>query len=336
MADTTKQVDIIPLEEYKLPPLGHAISGAVGSTFANLFIYPLDISTTRLQLDAVKKKGAGNEKSGLIETILEIYKTEGGVRGLYAGLGADTLATVLSSFIYFYCYTALRNVQEKFNQSLGRTAQLNIAQELFLGAEAALISRLFTTPVSNVTTRLQTAGKQEKRKGFFETVREIHAERGVSGFWTGYRASMILVSNPSITYFVFEKFKAFYMRANRKSGLSSLEIFFISAIAKSIATMVTYPFIFVRTSMVASSKGDEKGKAPITEKPKKGMRDILKDTIERDGVVGIYKGMRAQIIKGFFNQGIMYMIKDYVASYLTLIFYASFKLRLSAREKTLN
>lgn len=36
-------VAIIPFEEYKLPPVGHAISGAVGSSIANLFIYPLDM-----------------------------------------------------------------------------------------------------------------------------------------------------------------------------------------------------------------------------------------------------------------------------------------------------
>lgn len=38
-----KGTDILPFEDYKLPPLGHAISGAVGSTIANLFIYPLDM-----------------------------------------------------------------------------------------------------------------------------------------------------------------------------------------------------------------------------------------------------------------------------------------------------
>lgn len=124
------------------------------------------------------------KSKGLIETILAIYKNEGGFHGLYAGLGADTLATVLSSFLYFYCYTALRNVQETFNKSMGKKAQLNVAQELFLGAEAALISRFFTTPVSNVTTRLQTAGKDDK-KGFVETMHDIHREKGITGFWSG-------------------------------------------------------------------------------------------------------------------------------------------------------
>jgi hypothetical protein len=34
---------IVSFEDYKLPPVVSAISGAVGSTIANLFIYPLDM-----------------------------------------------------------------------------------------------------------------------------------------------------------------------------------------------------------------------------------------------------------------------------------------------------
>ncbi|KAI8371132.1 mitochondrial carrier domain-containing protein [Blakeslea trispora] len=306
---------IVPFEDYKLPPLGHAISGAVGSTIANLFIYPLDISTTRLQL-----KGETEKDEGILETIKAIYKNEGGIKGLYAGLESDTLATVLSSFIYFYCYTALRNVQEKFNANVGKSsAQLNVAQELFLGAEAALVSRFFTTPVSNVTTRLQTAG--HKSKGFKEIALDILKEKGITGFWTGYRASIILVSNPSITYFVFEKIKAIYMKAQKKTSLSGLEVFLFSALSKSIATMITYPFIFLRTRMI-SGKGKKK---------QQGMLATLKEVVQENGVSGLYKGMQAQITKGFFNQGIMYMIKDYVATYLALAFYHSYKLRNRAK-----
>ncbi|KAI8364868.1 mitochondrial carrier domain-containing protein [Choanephora cucurbitarum] len=306
---------IVPFEDYKLPPLGHAISGAVGSTIANLFIYPLDISTTRLQL-----KGETEKDQGILETIKTIYEKEGGIKGLYAGLESDTLATILSSFIYFYCYTALRNVQEKFNVNAGKTsAQLNVAQELFLGAEAALVSRFFTTPVSNVTTRLQTAGHEAK--GFKETALEILKQKGITGFWTGYRASIILVSNPSITYFVFEKIKTIYMRAQKKTALSSLEVFLFSALSKSVATMITYPFIFLRTKMV-SSKDKQK---------EQGMLATLKKVIQENGFLGLYKGMQAQITKGFFNQGIMYMIKDYVATYLALVFYHSYKLRMRAK-----
>ncbi|KAI8975959.1 mitochondrial carrier domain-containing protein [Pilobolus umbonatus] len=306
-------MEISSFEDYKLPPLGHAISGAIGSTIASLFIYPLDIATTRLQL----KEGSERKKT-LRGTIEDIYHKEGGLKALYVGLEADTVATVLSSFIYFYCYTALRNVQEKLNSRLGKsTAELDIVQELFLGAEAALISRLFTTPVSNMTTHFQTNGINNK-KSVKEIALEIMKEQGITGFWAGYRASIVLVSNPSITYFVFEKIKSFYTRLGKRQ-LTSAQVFLFSACAKSLATMITYPFIFLRTQMVSQKESQQ------------GMMDTFRAVVERDGYRGLYKGMRAQIIKGFFNQGIMYMIKDYVATYLALMFYHSYKIRMKAK-----
>lgn len=109
------------------------------------------------------------------------------------------------------------------------------------------------------------------------------------------------------------------MRAQNKSSLSSIEVFLFSALAKSIATMVTYPFIFLRTQMIGN------------QQKQKRLSDILKSVVKKDGYIGLYKGMQAQITKGFFNQGIMYMIKDYVATYLALAFYQSFKLRMKAK-----
>lgn len=87
---------------------------------------------------------------------------------------------------------------------------------------------------------------------------------------------MVLVSNPSITYFVFEKVKDMYLRTRKMSALSSLQVFFISALAKTVATMITYPFIFVRTSMIATKKKDS-------------MVSIFHQVIQRHGLSGLYK-----------------------------------------------
>ncbi|ORX48281.1 mitochondrial carrier [Hesseltinella vesiculosa] len=324
----TGRESIVPLEQYKLPPVGHAISGAVGSLISNFIIYPIDISTTRIQLE---KKGSNSDRSSLLAMIKKIYN-EGGIQGLYTGLAPDSLATVLSSFIYFYCYSALRNLQEGVNRSWGRPAALNIYQELFLGAEAALISRFFTSPVSNITTRLQASTNSQD--SFAGVAKHIYKQKGITGFWTGYRASMVLVSNPSITYFVFEKLKALYLRSSNKPVLSSWHIFFFSAFAKSIATMITYPFIFIRANMIASS---DKGKEPMRDgqpaepKQRQNLFQLLRKVVERDGPSGVYKGMRAQITKGFFNSGILFLIKDYVATYLTVVFYAAYKMRQQSK-----
>ncbi|ORZ24456.1 mitochondrial carrier domain-containing protein [Absidia repens] len=353
--DSTKN-GVLPFEQYKLPPVGHAISGAVASILSNLIIYPIDIATTRLQLEQKRTDSDGssnldskrkNGQGGLVAMIRQIYD-QGGIEGLYMGLGADSVATLLSSFIYFYCYTALRNLQEKMNTSMGKqSAALNVYQELFLGAESALVSRFFTSPVSNITTRLQTNNGKHKQS-FMDIAKDIYHEKSITGFWTGYRASIVLVSNPSITYFVFEKLKAMYLRANNKTTLTSLQIFLFSALAKSVATMITYPFIFLRANMVGGSSGKTSNNDGIEresetteegqQKQQKslGMLVLLKQVIEKEGFSGLYKGMKAQITKGFFNSGILFMIKDYVATYLTLVFYASYKLKMARRNGVMN
>jgi adenine nucleotide transporter 17 len=111
------------------------------------------------------------------------------------------------------------------------------------------------------------------------------------------------------------------MRTHKKSSLTGLQVFLFSAIAKSLATMITYPFIFLRTRMIGSKEKTQQN----------GIIATFKSVIEKDGYSGLYKGMQAQITKGFFNQGIMYMIKDYVATYLAFVFYHSFKLRMRAK-----
>lgn len=93
---------------------------------------------------------------------------------------------------------------------------------------------------------------------------------------------------------MFEKLKQFYLAANKKSTLSSLEVFLFSALSKTIATMITYPFIFVRTSMVAKKTGEDysddvKGKEEKASERKKGMIAIMKYVIAREGPRGIYK-----------------------------------------------
>jgi len=83
----------------------------------------------------------------------------------------------------------------------------------------------------------------------------------IPGFWSGYRSSILLTVNPSISYYLFELFKSTFspglFTLSRKSARSSkshapLEVFLFAAISKSIASTVTYPFILAKTRMQVS------------------------------------------------------------------------------------
>ncbi|KAG0211738.1 hypothetical protein BGX28_007500 [Mortierella sp. GBA30] len=298
------------------------------------------------------------------DAIRKIYATEG-FKALYSGLGSDTIATLTSNFVYFYVYMALRQRKEHSRKS----GQLSTLQELFLGAEAGIISRFFTAPIHVVTTRQQVMGKDvlhqqnresgnnndnlESKVSARSIIRDIYRDDGITGFWAGYAPTVILSINPSITYFLFETIKKFIVARQTRAvtgtnpsksvlaaaaSLTSLQIFFISACSKAIASFLTYPLILTKTKLQTKTEEVEHNNSglgqelPESESEKKekgfnGISDVFRTVIKDKGISGLYTGCQGQVVKGFFSFGLMYMIKDRVVAWMLTVFLAIHKMR---------
>ncbi|KAG9062623.1 hypothetical protein KI688_004925 [Linnemannia hyalina] len=319
-------------------------------------------TTTRvLSSSATPKKRV--HYTSVPDAIRKIYASEG-FSALYSGLGSDTIATLTSNFVYFYVYMALRQRKEHSRSS----GQLSTFQELFLGAEAGVISRFFTAPIHVVTTRQQVVGKdqlqqQQQPQGTPGTtgkaqkvsarsiIREIYAQDGITGFWAGYAPTVILSINPSITYFLFETIKKSILARQLQAAhsgssspaksvlaaaasLTSLQIFFISACSKAIASFLTYPLILTKTKLqtkvqdndTTTNLGDVE-KQDDQPKSFNGIADVFKTVIKDKGIAGLYTGCQGQVVKGFFSFGLMYMIKDRVVAWMLTLFLAIHKMR---------
>ncbi|KAI8851486.1 mitochondrial carrier domain-containing protein [Chytridium lagenaria] len=255
----------------KLSPFGDALSGAAGAVFAN--------TLTRLQVQnkAIAHLNPSQHYKSGVDALLKILKNEG-VPGLYAGLGAGLLGTLL------------------------------------LGAAAGALSQLFTLPIAVVTTRQQTTPTSERK------------EEGIPGLWKGLKASLVLCVNPAITYGMFERLKTLWLKKKAASGaplrLSAGEIFLIGAMSKTLATVVTYPYIMAKVRMQWRPPKDQKG---LTEKQKNSIKytgsiDVLKKVFESDGLMGWYKGMQTQITKAVLCQAILFVGKDQISLYTLMLF----------------
>ncbi|KAJ3194930.1 ADP/ATP carrier protein [Irineochytrium annulatum] len=317
----------------KLSPFGDALSGAAGAVFANTVVFPLDVVKTRLQVQnkAIAHLNPSQQYNNAFDAILKILKTEG-FAGLYAGMGAGLLGTVASSFSYFYFYSSIRT---RYTSSLAKGKEISTAMELILGAAAGAMSQLFTLPIAVVTTRQQTTATSE-RKTFMETMREILKDEGISGLWKGLKASLVLCVNPAITYGVFERVKALFIKRKLARGLEGKvgpgEIFLIGALSKTLATVVTpfdliiwlsqYPYIMAKVRM---QWRPPKNVAGLSEKQINSIKysgsiDVLKKVFESDGLIGWYKGMQTQITKAVLCQAILFVGKDQFAAYTLMLF----------------
>ncbi|CAO3691777.1 unnamed protein product [Rhizopus stolonifer] len=261
-----------------LPPIGHATAGSAGAMFASSIVYPLDIIKTRIQVQA--KDGSGEDHyNSAWDGIKRIVEKEG-ISGLYAGLGSSLIGTASTNFTYFYCYSFLReNYNKRYNPGRGT---LSTALELTLGAAAGALTTLITTPVSVITTRQQTLPASE-RQDVIGTAKTIYEEEGIEGLWKGIRPSLVLCVNPAITYGSFEKIKQIVLSV-LNLPMTPWVNFLVGALSKTLATVITYPYIMAKVRL--QWKPSKESKEKIV--PYKGALDVLARVLKTEGVVGWY------------------------------------------------
>ncbi|KAF9108451.1 ADP/ATP carrier protein [Mortierella sp. AM989] len=297
----------------KLSPFGHAIAGTGGAMFALSCTYPLDIIKTRMQVRSRNTSEVSDVDNYLStrDAFQKIIKSEG-VIGLYAGLLTGLLGTASQNFTYFYWYTLIRS---GYINRLPAGAALSTVMELLIGAGAGALTQIFTIPVSVVTTRQQTMPLGE-RMDLKATAMEIVGEEGWTGLWKGLKPSLVLVINPAITYGMYSRIQELVLKAFRRKDMTPGLVFLVGALAKTLATVVTYPYIMAKVRL--QWKPSKKDAA--THKPYKGAIDILQRVFEKEGLKGWYTGMQAQISKAVISQALLFMVKDQLEKYTILLF----------------
>lgn len=304
------------LSKESLPSWGYAVAGATGAVLANAAVYPLDIVKTKLQVQ-VKRKPT-DEKTEPLNTDEEIYSStldaikkitaKSGVMGLYTGMTGALLGVASTNFAYFYWYTLVRT----FYLKRSGNAHPSTAIELSLGAVAGALAQLFTIPVAVITTRQQTRPSSEEPLGLLATGREVIAEDGMSGLWRGLKASLVLVVNPAITYGCYQRLKEVMFKG--RDRLSPGEAFLLGAMSKSLATLATQPLIVAKVGL------QSKPPPAANRKRFSSFGEVMKFIVEKEGPMGLFKGIGPQLMKGLIVQGLLMMTKERMELMFILLF----------------
>jgi len=242
--------------------------------------YPLDIIRTHQQVAK--------------DSMLSLIKDEGpGI--LYKGLGSVLTSLAVSNFVYFYTNNLLKVMLRKVTG----TKTISIGVNLFVASLAGVVNVMLTCPlwVANTRIKLQKNvkdqdGKSKPYKGLFDCMTRIRAEEGTTALWNGAASSLMLVSNPTINFVVYDKVKQIIDARIQEDGrkhLTSFEIFMTGAIAKALATIFTYP-IQVAQSRQRANKDNRGSTFANTFK-------ILADIFSKDGFLGWFAGMNAKLIQ---------------------------------------
>jgi adenine nucleotide transporter 17 len=74
-------------------------------------------------------------------------------------------------------------------------------------------------------------------------------QEGVTSLWNGTVPSLMLVSNPAIQFMIYEAIKRRLHAVYGNRQLSGLVYFLAGAVAKAVATVMTYPLQLVQTKL---------------------------------------------------------------------------------------
>ncbi|KAL1696969.1 mitochondrial carrier domain-containing protein [Schizophyllum commune] len=336
----------------QLTPFASALAGALGACFSTAVVYPLDVAKTRIQ--ALPSDGPKTKADvSMLRVLLRVYKREG-IMGWYRGFAATMLNTFSMQYAYFFFYAFVRSsyiARLRRNAPKGSALPpLSTAAELLLGAIAGALAQIFTIPVSVIATRQQVGRPDRARSGastprsaidpatglatgpdedsFLSVAREIIEEEGYAGLWLGLRPGLVLTVNPAITYGMYERVKSLLLLAKEKAGngvsrsMTPVQTFAVGALSKTLATVVTYPYIMAKVRIQARSADAEEAAEQHREAPRPheqhhkdhsrhvGALDVLKRVYKREGVAGWYQGMQSQITKAVLSQALLFLTKE--------------------------
>lgn len=275
--------------------LVHAISGAAGSVVAMATFYPLDTVRSRLQLEEER------ESKNTVAMIQELVSKEG-LYTLYRGMVPVLQSLCASNFVYFYTFHGLKTLRSAKNQ--------NAANDLLVASIAGAINVLVTTPLWVVNTRLKMRGikgkKNEAYVGLSDGLFYIWKHEGISKLWAGTLPSLILVVNPVIQFVVYESIKRRVLSRSLSSQPSDWTFFAIGALAKTVATVITYPLQLVQNKLRHGSSCPE---LP----PNAGTLRMLLHIFKKQGLRGIYKGMEAKLLQTVLTAALMFLAYEKIS-----------------------
>ena len=124
-------------------------------------------------------------------------------------------------------------------------------------------------------------------------IMQMVSKGGVGALFKGLVPSLWLVSNPVVQYFTYERLRIAAVLF--RGSLQALDIFVIGALAKMAATVVTFPLQIAQVQVYKSGK-------PTLR--------CLRDTVQANGLTGVYKGMAPKLSQTCLNAALMFLFYE--------------------------
>jgi solute carrier family 25 protein 43 len=147
--------------------------------------------------------------------------------------------------------------------------------------------------------------RQTKYKGIIDCFRVVYREEGVLAFYKGMSTSIIgVIPFAGGTFMAYEFLDKLWRGYKGDKPLNPLENFINGCLAAAFAQTFSFPFDTIRKKMQAKSHTVTEDMKPDVEFT--GMIDAFVKTVQKHGVLGLWRGTTANLAKVAPYAGIMF------------------------------
>jgi len=286
---------------------------------------------------------------GLLPCLVRLYR-----RGeLYRGVKPVVSTLAISNFVFFYALQVTKRYivsGNRHGQNLLRESTVNTKiRSLLSSSIAGVFNVLVTNPLWVANLRIVQEGMPTKNIGhrsrgmrkeptLSAVMRDIIKKEGFGQLWSGTWASLVLVSNPAIQFFLYEQLKIYLVssrfKRRRETGalgllsLSAVEAFVVGAVAKGVATIITYPLqlaqVLLRLQKNQDANGIE-GNSGSNSRGYTGTLDCIIQLSRNGGLQNLFSGMSAKLLQTVLTAAFTFLTYEQIVAavqrtYMSLVF----------------
>ncbi|KAI6698437.1 hypothetical protein NL676_018556 [Syzygium grande] len=250
------------------------IAGAIAGAAAKTVTAPLDRIKLLMQTHGVRVGQESAKKAiGFAEAITMIGKEEG-MKGYWKGNLPQVIRIIPYSAVQLFAYEFYKKLFK------GKDGELSVVGRLMAGACAGMTSTFVTYPLDVLRLRLAV---EPGRRTMSQVALSMLKEEGLASFYKGLGPALIgIAPYIAVNFCMFDLIKKALPEEYQKRTEASLVTALLSA---SLATLTCYPLDTIRRQM--QMKGA----------PYKTVLDAFPGIIERDGVIGLYRGFLPNALK---------------------------------------
>jgi solute carrier family 25 (mitochondrial phosphate transporter), member 23/24/25/41 len=191
------------------------------------------------------------------------------------------------------------------------------SNKFLAGAIAGSMACIACYPLDLVRTRLTTEfDGREHYRGMVDAFRKIYKTEGYLGFYSGLGPTLLVaVPNLAISYTVYGTLKEYVLddelfynlrKIDAESGERKLGFaltLLCGAASGILSTLVTFPFDTVRRRMQIQN-------LHIPEEERLTARQQARSVLQKEGIVGLYRGLTPELMKVVPMVGTMFLVYE--------------------------